>query len=182
MPTATSGAREVLGYFGTSAGTFVFFNGTLPLLSTFFFVWFLGVLYGVLRQAEGVDGVLSTVVLAGGILFITLQCAGYTAEITHPATLQRFVNFVPDAQRTFESAKTGETTTWQNPDSGHSGSITPTHTYQAASGQYCREYQQTIDVGAFALHRGFVYAMQDASPGPHDRLHDAASVYRTEQT
>jgi hypothetical protein len=57
----------------------------------------------VLRRAEGVDGVLSTVVLAGGILFITLQGAGYTAEITHPATLQRFVNFVPDARRTFES-------------------------------------------------------------------------------
>lgn len=38
------------------------------------------------------------------------------------------------------------------------------------------------DVGAFALHRGFVYAMQDASPGPHDRLHESASVYRTEQT
>jgi len=37
------------------------------------------------------------------------------------------------------------------------------------------------EVGAFALHRGFVYAVHDASPGPHDRLHDAASVYRTEQ-
>jgi len=36
-------------------------------------------------------------------------------------------------------------------------------------------------VGAFALHRGFVYAVHDASPGPHDQLHDAASVYRTEQ-
>jgi hypothetical protein len=102
-PTSTSGAGEVLGYFGTSAGTFVFFNGTLALLSTFFFLWFLGVFYGVLRRAEGVDGVLSTVVLAGGILFITLSCAGYAAEIMHPATLQRFVNFVPDAQRTFES-------------------------------------------------------------------------------
>ena len=102
-PTSTSGAGDVLGYFGTSAGTFVFFNGTLALLSTFFFLWFLGVFYGVLRRAEGVDGVLSTVVLAGGILFITLSCAGYAAEIMHPATLQRFVNFVPDAQRTFES-------------------------------------------------------------------------------
>jgi hypothetical protein len=102
-PTSTSGAGEVLGYFGTSAGTFVFFNGTLALLSTFFFLWFLGVFCGVLRRAEGVDGVLSTVVLAGGILFITLSCAGYAAEIMHPATLQRFVNFVPDAQRTFES-------------------------------------------------------------------------------
>jgi hypothetical protein len=102
-PTSTSSAREVLGYFGTSAGTFVLFNGTVALLSTFFFLWFLGVLYGVLRRAEGVDGVLSTVALAGGMLFITLSCAGYTAEIMHPATLERFVNFVPDAQRTFES-------------------------------------------------------------------------------
>ena len=59
-PTSTSGAREVLGYFGTSAGTFVLFNGTLALLSTFFFLWFLGVLYGVMRRPEGVDGILST--------------------------------------------------------------------------------------------------------------------------
>ena len=102
-PTSTSGAREVLGYFGTSAGTFVLFNGTLALLSTFFFLWFLRVLYGVMRRAEGVDGVLSTVVLIGGILFITLSCAGYAVEIMHPATLKRFVGFVPDAQRTFES-------------------------------------------------------------------------------
>ncbi len=36
-------------------------------------------------------------------------------------------------------------------------------------------------VGAFALHRGFVYALQDKGPGPHDVLHDAGSVYTTEQ-
>jgi hypothetical protein len=102
-PTSTSGAREVLGYFGTSAGTFVLLNGTVQLLSTFFFLWFLGVLYGVLRRAEGVDGVLSTVVLAGGLLFITLSCVGYTVEIMHPAALERFVNFLPDSQRTFEA-------------------------------------------------------------------------------
>src|ERR1044072_6156021 len=72
-PTATSGAREVLGYYGASGGTFVLFNGTVPILSTFFFLWFLGVLYGVLRRAEGVDGVVSAVALAGGILFITLS-------------------------------------------------------------------------------------------------------------
>jgi hypothetical protein len=100
---STSGAREVLGYFGTSAGNFVFSNGALPLLSTFFFLWFLGVLYGLLRRAEGVDGVLSTVVLVGGMLFITLSCVGYTVEIMHPATAQRFVNFVPDPQIAFAS-------------------------------------------------------------------------------
>jgi surface antigen len=52
-----------------------------------------------------------------------------------------------NAQHTFETARTGQTTTWQNPDSGHSGTMTPTHTYQAADGQYCREYQQEITVG-----------------------------------
>jgi surface antigen len=51
------------------------------------------------------------------------------------------------AQRAFENSRTGTTTTWQNPDSGHSGTITPTRTYQGGGGQYCREYQQTITVG-----------------------------------
>lgn len=35
------------------------------------------------------------------------------------------------------------------------------------------------EVGAFALHKGFVYAVQDGSGGPHDTLHDARSVYAT---
>ncbi len=37
------------------------------------------------------------------------------------------------------------------------------------------------EVGGFALHKGFVYAMQDATPGPHDKLIDAGSVYSTTQ-
>jgi surface antigen len=52
-----------------------------------------------------------------------------------------------NAQMSFESSRTGQTTGWQNPDSGNSGSITPTRTYQAGPGQYCREFQQTIVVG-----------------------------------
>lgn len=51
------------------------------------------------------------------------------------------------AQQAFENARTGESSAWLNPDSGNSGSITPTRTYQAPSGQYCREYQQDILVG-----------------------------------
>jgi surface antigen len=46
-----------------------------------------------------------------------------------------------------ETYRVGETSTWQNPDSGHSGTITPTNTYQTPQGQYCREYQQTVTVG-----------------------------------
>lgn len=42
---------------------------------------------------------------------------------------------------------TGTYSTWENPDTGHAGSFTPTRTYQRPTGQYCREYQQTIRVG-----------------------------------
>jgi len=52
-----------------------------------------------------------------------------------------------NAQMTLETARTGQTSSWQNPDSGNSGTLTPTKTYQGASGQYCREYQQQITVG-----------------------------------
>jgi surface antigen len=51
------------------------------------------------------------------------------------------------AQDTLETAPTGQSGTWTNPDSGNSGSLTPTKTYQTASGDYCREYQQTVTVG-----------------------------------
>ena len=51
------------------------------------------------------------------------------------------------AQLSLENAKVGQTSQWQNPDSGNSGTFTPTRTYQTDSGQYCREYQQEIMVG-----------------------------------
>ena len=51
------------------------------------------------------------------------------------------------ANNAFESSRTGEASTWQNPDSGNSGTVTPTRTYQEAGGGYCREYQQEIIVG-----------------------------------
>jgi|TARA_B100001971_G_scaffold202347_1_gene216021 surface antigen len=50
-------------------------------------------------------------------------------------------------QRTLESAPSGNAVSWRNPDSGHSGTVTPQPSYQNASGNYCREYQQTITVG-----------------------------------
>jgi surface antigen len=51
------------------------------------------------------------------------------------------------AQYSLEATKVGHTSNWSNPDSGNSGTITPTNTYQAPSGEYCREYQQTVTVG-----------------------------------
>lgn len=52
------------------------------------------------------------------------------------------------AQQAFEANRSGQSTAWSNPDSGNSGTITPTRTRQLASGQYCREYTQTVIIGA----------------------------------
>jgi len=52
-----------------------------------------------------------------------------------------------NAQNTLERSPTNTTTTWHNPDTGYSGTFTPTDTYQTRSGEYCREYQQTISIG-----------------------------------
>ena len=49
-------------------------------------------------------------------------------------------------QETLETAETGKTTTWNNPDSGNSGTTTPKQTYQKADGQFCREFEQTVYV------------------------------------
>jgi surface antigen len=51
------------------------------------------------------------------------------------------------AQQALEKEPSGKAVAWHNPDSGHSGSVTPVRTYQKSSGQYCREYQQTVDIG-----------------------------------
>jgi surface antigen len=52
-----------------------------------------------------------------------------------------------NAQSSLESAPTGQSSNWVNPDSGHSGSFTPTQTYTSAAGQPCREYQSTVTIG-----------------------------------
>jgi surface antigen len=51
------------------------------------------------------------------------------------------------AQESLEYSRTGVARTWRNPDSGHSGSITPTRTFREPEGRYCREYTQTVMIG-----------------------------------
>lgn len=50
------------------------------------------------------------------------------------------------SQQALETAQTNTPVTWSNPDSGNSGTITPTRTFQSNDGTYCREYNQTIVV------------------------------------
>lgn len=49
------------------------------------------------------------------------------------------------AQDALEHNRTGQSATWRNPDSGNSGTVVPTSTYQTA-GTDCREYTSTIYV------------------------------------
>lgn len=51
-----------------------------------------------------------------------------------------------NAQHALERSRTHHTSTWVNPDTGHSGTFTPVKTYQTERGQYCREYVQTVTV------------------------------------
>lgn len=50
------------------------------------------------------------------------------------------------AQKALETTPTGNAVSWNNPNSGHSGTVTPTRTYQTADGTYCREYQTTVSI------------------------------------
>ena len=55
------------------------------------------------------------------------------------------------AQRAQENASVapiGQTVAWENPDSGHSGYVTPVREGRhQVTGEYCREFQQTVQVG-----------------------------------
>src|SRR5919106_3503841 len=51
------------------------------------------------------------------------------------------------ASQALESIPSGQSVAWRNPDSGHTGVVTPVRTYQTSTGQYCREYTQTITIG-----------------------------------
>jgi surface antigen len=49
-------------------------------------------------------------------------------------------------QRTLETQVSGSTSRWQNPETGHSGAITPVRTYVSRDGAPCREFEQTLFV------------------------------------
>ncbi len=53
------------------------------------------------------------------------------------------------AQATSQAHKApiGETITWNNPETGHAGTVKPVNDGYSSSGRYCREYQQTVIVG-----------------------------------
>jgi hypothetical protein len=68
-------------------------------------------------------------------------------------------------QQSLEWSRTGVTSTWRNPVSGSSGSITPVRTYQNAYGQPCRIYNQTFAYLGALVQRTRLTACRD----PHGK-------------
>jgi surface antigen len=50
-------------------------------------------------------------------------------------------------QTALETGQPNQPLPWRNPDSGHSGTVVPGLYYQDADNHYCRDFQQTINVG-----------------------------------
>ena len=94
-------------------------------------------------------------VLAGGLLGNnvgrTLSCAD---QVQHGQA----------AQKAFETQPAGTSTTWQNPDAGTAGTITPTATYQRSDGTYCRDFEQTVTIdGRYETATGTACRQPDGS-------------------
>ena len=110
------------------------------------------------ENPKAVSGAVLGAVLAGGI---TAVAGGNTGAIVAATAAGGLLGGVVGkklddrdkrmaavaAAEAFEHNRSGVSSTWTNPDTGNSGSVTPTRTYQIANGQYCRQYQQTIVIG-----------------------------------
>ncbi|MEM7046861.1 MAG: RT0821/Lpp0805 family surface protein [Pseudomonadota bacterium] len=53
------------------------------------------------------------------------------------------------AQTSLETSPTGQTMTWQNPDTGNAGNFTPVRTYQG-NNRPCREFTHEVFIGGQA--------------------------------
>lgn len=51
------------------------------------------------------------------------------------------------AEQALEYAPSGKPVQWNNPDSGNTGMVTVTNTYQQRNGAYCREYNDRVNIG-----------------------------------
>lgn len=80
----------------------------------------------------------------------TLLGAGLGSSIGESLDRADMQYYHQTSQQAMEVGQPGQAFPWQNPQSGNSGTVTPSNYYQNSAGQYCREYAQTINVGGSA--------------------------------
>jgi surface antigen len=97
-----------------------------------------GAFGGLIAAAAGGGGAAIAGAVIGGALLGGL--AGNMLD-------QRDKRLAAEAQqRALESVPAGQPVAWNNPDSGHQGTVTPVRTYQSG-GTYCREFQSDVVIG-----------------------------------
>ncbi len=98
-----------------------------------------GTLGGLIAAAAGGSGAAIAASVIGGILV-----GGLVGNLLD----ERDKKMAAEAQqKALETAPSGKSVAWRNPDNGHAGTVTPERTYQKANGQYCREFQSDVTVG-----------------------------------
>jgi surface antigen len=112
--------------------------------------------YGTKQTAGGVLGAAGGGLLGAQFGSGTGQLAATAAGVFIGALLGSEIGRSMDdvdrlkAEQAINQAHTapiGNTITWNNAESGNSGTVTPTRDGTSASGEYCREFQQTVVVG-----------------------------------
>ena len=114
-------------------------------------------------QNTGTKETIGTAVgaIAGGALASDIgKGRGQTAAIIAGTMLGSFIGksvgqsldradmmYHRQAQVSAYSAPINTTINWENPQSGHAGSVTPTREGSTSSGLYCREFQQKVTIG-----------------------------------
>jgi len=88
---------------------------------------------------SGPWGIVVTVagILGGGYL-------GYQLELNlNKIDRQRMQE---TTQMSLENTQVGVTNVWDNPDTGHFGTVTPTRTFRGIGGEICRDFSQTVEI------------------------------------
>lgn len=99
-----------------------------------------GIAGGVLGSQFG-EGSGKTAATIGGALLGTWIGTSVARDMTRQDRV-----YYEQATTEAQQAPVGETITWNNPETGHQGTVTPTREGQTQSGQYCREFQQTVTI------------------------------------
>src|ERR1041385_7020723 len=102
----------------------------------------LGAAPGALLGSQFGGGSGKVLATLGGVLL-----GGYAGNQVGASLDRADVNYAKQAQQKAYAAPIGQQITWNNPDTGHAGTITPTRDGTDASGKQCREYQTTVTVG-----------------------------------
>jgi len=127
----------------------------------------LGAAVGGLIGSQIGDGSGNRIAIGAGVLAGGLLGNRLAAQLT----CQDQKYHAGTAQNAFETQRTGATSTWMNPDTGHAGSVTPTRTYRTGEGTNCRDFTQSVDVdGRQETGRGTACRQPDGTwrivPGP----------------